>query len=117
MTPRQTPSKATLAMLAGLSVTTATFGALSGPALAKSAVTTGHGFDISNLDRAVKPTVDFYKFAIGGWLAKNPIPPEYPSWGTYHRLADKNQQALRAILDQAATNRHAKSSSKRAEDR
>ncbi|MBC7542896.1 MAG: M13 family metallopeptidase [Candidatus Sericytochromatia bacterium] len=108
MTPRQTTFKATLAMLAGLSVTSATIGALSGPALAKPAVTTGHGFDIGNLDRSVKPTVDFYKYAIGGWQAKNPIPPEYSSWGSFHRLADQNQYALRAILDQAATNSHAR---------
>jgi len=37
----------------------------------------------------------------GGWMKSNPIPPEYSSWGTFTQLADKNQQNLRQILDDA----------------
>src|SRR6267154_2385401 len=59
------------------------------------------GFDIANLDKTCKPCDDFYQFAMGGWMKSNPIPPEYSSWGTFTQLADKNQQNLRQILDDA----------------
>lgn len=64
----------------------------------------GHGFDVGNLDRTCKPCEDFYQFAVGGWLKNNPIPPEYPEWGSFITLADRNQQALRGILEAAAKN-------------
>src|SRR5258708_36720161 len=59
------------------------------------------GFDTANLDQTGKPWDDFYQFAMGGWMKSNPIPPEYSSWGTFTQLADKNQQNLRQILDDA----------------
>src|SRR5882757_5617374 len=59
------------------------------------------GFDTANLDKTCKPCDDFYRFAMGGWMKSNPIPPEYSSWGTFTQLADKNQQNLRQILDAA----------------
>src|ERR1041384_6216306 len=64
------------------------------------------GFDVSNLDRSVKPCEDFNTFANGGWIAKTPIPPAYPIWGTFSVLADRNLEALRTILE-AAANAHA----------
>src|SRR5882762_663656 len=59
------------------------------------------GFDTSNLDKSRKPCDDFFQFAMGGWMKSNPIPPEYSSWGSFTVLADKNQQALRQILETA----------------
>ena len=63
-----------------------------------------HGLDPANLDRTCKPCDDFFQFAVGGWLKKNPIPPEYAEWGSFVTLADKNQQALRDVLEAAAAN-------------
>ena len=59
------------------------------------------GFDTANLDKTCKPCDDFYQFAMGGWMKSNPIPPEFPTWGTFAQLADKNQQNLRQILEAA----------------
>ena len=33
------------------------------------------GFDVGLVDKSVKPCNDFFQFACGGWLAKNPVPP------------------------------------------
>jgi putative endopeptidase len=60
-----------------------------------------HGFDAANLDRTCKPCDDFFQFANGGWLKNNPIPPEYPVWGSFITLAEKNQENVHAILEAA----------------
>ena len=61
--------------------------------------TAGWGFNSANLDRSCKPCDDFYEFAMGGWMKSNPIPPEFPSWGSFTILADRNQASMRAILE------------------
>ena len=60
--------------------------------------------DPANLDRAIRPADDFYHFADGGWLAKNAIPPEYPRWGSFEELAERNNAILHGILDDCAAN-------------
>lgn len=66
-----------------------------------------HGFDLSNLDRTVKPCDNFFQFADGGWIKSNPIPAEYPSWGKYNKLAEDNREKLHQILEAAAKNSNA----------
>jgi len=61
----------------------------------------GWGFSPNNLDRSCKPCDDFYQFAMGGWMKSNPIPPEYPTWGSFTMLADRNQTVMRGILEDA----------------
>lgn len=65
------------------------------------------GLNPADLDHSCKPCEDFYKFANGGWLARNPIPPAYPSWGTFNELAERNREELHQILESAAGNRSA----------
>jgi len=51
------------------------------------------------LDRSVSPGQDFYRFSCGGWLDANPLPDEYPSYGTYDELAELNRQQLKDLID------------------
>jgi len=58
--------------------------------------------DVSAMDRTIDPCVDFYTYSCGGWVKKNPIPPDQSSWSTYGKLEDENRAQLRAILEEAA---------------
>ena len=58
--------------------------------------------DLSSMDRTADPCVDFYKYACGGWLKNNPIPPDQARWDVYSKLANENQRFLWGILEQAA---------------
>jgi putative endopeptidase len=58
----------------------------------------------SDLDTTVKPNEDFFHFANGGWIKKNPIPADETRWGIgslvqeelYNRLRHINEEALKA---------------------
>jgi putative endopeptidase len=68
------------------------------------------GFDISNMDPNVPACENFFQYANGGWVTRNPIPAAYASWGRFNELSDKNQEQLRQILDDAAKSKAAKDS-------
>lgn len=56
-----------------------------------------------DLDTSVDPAVDFYRYANGGWIDANPIPPGYGSWGSFEELGERNDATIRAMLEAAAT--------------
>ena len=58
--------------------------------------------DLANLDPTCKPCDDFYQFAVGGWLKKNPIPAGHAGWGAGSQLSDENRAVLTSILEDAA---------------
>src|SRR2546421_3881103 len=58
--------------------------------------------DPKNMDTSVKPAEDFYLYANGGWIKRNPIPPEFSRWGSFNQLAEANNDALHEITEKAA---------------
>ncbi|MGE5278422.1 MAG: M13 family metallopeptidase [Acidobacteriota bacterium] len=61
-----------------------------------------HGIDPADMNPAARPCENFYQYAVGGWLEKNPIPADYPSWGSFADLEQRNIASLRQILEALA---------------
>src|SRR5215471_2779331 len=57
------------------------------------------GVETTSLDRSADACVDFYQFACGGWVAKNPVPADRRSWGRFQEVLDRNQAILKRILE------------------
>jgi putative endopeptidase len=69
------------------------------PAWAAEAVSV---IDPSAIDRSVSPCENFYKFACGNWISRNPIPPDRGRWARFDVLTELNLEKLRGILETAA---------------
>jgi predicted metalloendopeptidase len=60
------------------------------------------GIDLSGIDSSCKPCDDFWRFANGQWVDKNPIPATQSSWGTLSLVVEGNRERLRVLLEEAA---------------
>lgn len=56
--------------------------------------------DPSNMDTTVACGEDFYEYACGGWIEKNPLKPEYARYGSFDVLAENNQKQMRELIDE-----------------
>ena len=56
------------------------------------------GIDLTDLNPQVQPGEDFYGYACGGWMAKNPLPAAYSRYGSFDRLAEDNNKRINGIL-------------------
>ena len=70
--------------------------------------------DSANMDKSVKPGADFFLYANGNWIKKNPVPAEYSRYGAFEILQEKNNTDQKSILDEASKDLKAdKNSNKR----
>lgn len=60
---------------------------------------TEHGLDPADMDLAVDPAQDFYRFAKGGWLDSTEIPGDRGSYGVFNELDDLMREQLLTLLD------------------
>ena len=40
-----------------------------------------HGFDPANMDKSASACTNFFQYADGGWVERNPVPPAFARWG------------------------------------
>ncbi len=74
----------------------------------KAPVTAYQAIDMKNLDRSAKPTDNFYEFAVGNWVKKNPVPASKSSWFSFNELYDHNRNVLKEVVNEAAAAHAAK---------
>ena len=67
-------------------------------------------------DTSCKPCDDFWRYATGAWLDKNPVPADRARWGKFDELSEANLERLKTILDGAAADKTASGDRRRVGD-
>lgn len=57
-----------------------------------------HGIDQKNLNQQVSPKQDFYEYACGGWIKRNPMPDEFSSYGQFDVLREKARKQVQDLI-------------------
>ena len=61
----------------------------------------GLGINLANIDTAVRPQDDFFKYVNGGWINKASIPADQGRWGSFNELREFNNDAVLKVLKKA----------------
>ncbi len=64
-------------------------------------------FLADNIDSTVNPANDFFDYANGGWIKKNPIPADQSGWGIGYLVQEDIYTRLRDINEKAAATQSA----------
>ena len=64
------------------------------------------GIPLDNLDTTAVPQNDFYQYACGGWMANNPLTPEYSRFGSFDKLALNNLEQVNGLIQDLAAKQH-----------
>ena len=64
------------------------------------------GISLDNLDTTAVPQNDFYQYACGGWMANNPLTPEYSRFGSFDKLALNNLEQVNGLIQDLASKKH-----------
>lgn len=68
------------------------------------------GLHLENMNTSVKPGTDFYQYANGGWIANNPLAPEYSRFGSFDVVSENNRKQIRELIENLAATKHEKGS-------
>jgi putative endopeptidase len=60
--------------------------------------------DRANMDFSVKPGDNFYLYANGNWIKKNPVPSSKTRWGSFDELREMSSKRMQALLIDASHN-------------
>ena len=58
----------------------------------------GIGIKFDNMNDSVKPGVDFYQYACGGWIKNNPLKPEYSRYGSFDAVREANNEQVKELI-------------------
>jgi putative endopeptidase len=58
------------------------------------------GFDLTGMDRSVKPGDDFAEFAGGAWMKRTQIPPDRARYGAFDALRELSERRVIALLEE-----------------
>ncbi len=62
---------------------------------------------IENMDTSVNPAVDFFSYANGGWIKKNPIPESERRWGIQNLVQNETYDRMKKLSEEASSNNKA----------
>jgi len=65
------------------------------------------GIELGNLDVTVSPGTDFYEYACGGWMQKNPLQPEHARFGSFDKLREENTSQVNSLVQDIANRKNA----------
>jgi len=85
----------------------ALIGIVTGSVSTQAQTTSRKYIDRANMDLTVKPGDDFYQYASGTWIKKNPVPAKETRWGSFNELRDFNVKAVRGLVEAAAADKNA----------
>ena len=91
--------KGTYLFMMSLAAATALVGCSNAP---KGQVASFTGED---MDTTVDPSVDFYKYANGGWIKQHPLPDDKSRFGVFDLMAEENRERLKEIINDVAANK------------
>ena len=72
------------------------------PTMAQPAATPAHGIDVRNMDRALNPGDDFYRYVNGEWLKRTEIPPDRGGVGVFNTLDDLASKRTAGIIEEVS---------------